>query len=160
MTTGQSVADENPGAGARIVPAKRKCEEDAEQLVDSTSRVNDQQDEEHADEENSSVQTAMQMNLDKPTSISQQYSGDERANELLSVPSASLYNIGDPTGADNYAAAHGTADHNVRVHADAQVKSEGRVTAHGTRMPNGDIAYFKPSFIEDPWEGLEPKPWT
>lgn len=28
---------------------------------------------------------------------------------------------------------------------------------HGVKNENGDVAYFLPSFIEDPWEGLRPQ---
>ncbi|KAI7286418.1 hypothetical protein KC345_g1122 [Hortaea werneckii] len=43
------------------------------------------------------------------------------------------------------------------VGGDASGRPNLQASRHGIKNDRGDMAYFLPSFIEDPWKGLEPK---
>merc|ERR1711939_688472 len=43
------------------------------------------------------------------------------------------------------------------VGGDASGRPDLQTLRHGIKNDRGDMAYFLPSFIEDPWKGLEPK---
>ncbi|RMY83856.1 hypothetical protein D0864_07715 [Hortaea werneckii] len=62
-----------------------------------------------------------------------------------------------PSGAENAVSTSEAHAIQGAVGGDASGRPDLQTLRHGIKNDRGDMAYFLPSFIEDPWKGLEPK---
>lgn len=77
-------------------------------------------------------------------------------------PSATLG--GNPTGATAEGATQDRTDESTLLQPSINGPEDSRATRpdlqalrHGVRNENGDMVYFLPSFLEDPWKDLTPQ---
>ncbi|RMX92827.1 hypothetical protein D0868_13200 [Hortaea werneckii] len=61
------------------------------------------------------------------------------------------------SGVENGAPTSGAHANQGSVGGEASGQQDLQALRYGVKNDKGDTAYFLPSFIEDPWKGLEPK---
>ncbi|GAB1733453.1 hypothetical protein NU195Hw_g2288t1 [Hortaea werneckii] len=99
---------------------------------------------------NAFVDPTIKKMTEAPTSSIPAASGKGANNTPLGQKSAL-------TGMKNIAStseAHAMQD---AVSGETSGRPDLQTLRHGIKNDRGDMAYFLPSFIEDPWKGLEPK---